>query len=65
MTTGSFVFLRRKTKSKTTFIPLGGLKVVLFSLGKTKQKTTEKPKAEAPFLFCFFAPPLGSAEKQN
>ena len=63
MTTGSFVFLRRKTKSKTTFRPESGLEVVLFCLGKTKQKTTRKPKAEASVLFCFFASPFRGRRK--
>ena len=35
----------------------------MFSLGKTKQKTTRKPKAEASVLFCFFATPFRGRRK--
>ena len=35
----------------------------MFSLGKTKQKTTRKPKAEASVLFCFFASPFRGRRK--
>ena len=39
------------------------MEVVLFCLGKTKQKTTRKPKAEASVLFCFFATPFRGRRK--
>jgi hypothetical protein len=63
--TGSFVFLRRKTKSKTTSALREEAEVVLFCQGKTKQKTTRKPKAEAAFLFCFSALPFRGRGKSK
>ena len=61
----SFVFLRRKTKSKTTSALREEAEVVLFCQGKTKQKTTRKPKAEAAFLFCFSALPFRGRGKSK
>ena len=64
-TRSSFVFLRRKTKSKTTSALREEAEVVLFCQGKTKQKTTRKPKAEAAFLFCFCALPFRGRGKSK
>ena len=37
----------------------------MFCQGKTKQKTTRKPKAEAAFLFCFSALPFRGRGKSK